>query len=86
MKTSLNKEFLKCYVKRYLNSSKLVKNICIYLTFNKLTLEGMRGEGGGGHFDTPSGFLALMFFCSLTDYQKLSHNCSLFVKTSVDPL
>ena len=24
-------------------------------------------------------------FCSLTDYQKLWHNCSLFVKTSFDP-
>ena len=28
-------------------------------------------------------FLALNF-CSLTDYQKLWHNCSLFVKTSFD--
>ena len=32
----------------------------------------------------PSIFLALNF-CSLTDYQKLWHNCSLFVKTSFDP-
>ena len=29
-------------------------------------------------------FLALNF-CSSTDYQKLWHNCSLFVKTSFDP-
>ena len=32
---------------------------------------------------TPSIFLALNF-CSLTDYQKLWHNCSLFVKTFSD--
>ena len=36
------------------------------------------GGGGGGHF------LALNF-CSLTNYLKLWHNCSLFVKTSFDP-
>ena len=34
---------------------------------------------GGGGLD----FLALNF-CSLTDYQKLRHNCSLFVKASFD--
>ena len=39
--------------------------------------------GGGAHFDTPLTFLALNF-CSLTDYQKLFHNCSLFVKTFFD--
>ena len=37
-----------------------------------------RHKGGGGSI-----FLALNF-CSLTDYQKLWHNCSLFVKTSWD--
>ena len=44
------------------------------------TLEGIRGFN-----PTPptSIFLALNF-CSLTDYQKLWHNCSLFVKTSFD--
>ena len=39
-------------------------------------------EGGGIQIDpTPSTFLALNF-CSLTDCQKLWHNCSLFVNTS----
>ena len=43
-----------------------------------------RRHGGGVHFDPPpSSFLALDF-CSLTDYQKLWHNCSLIVKTSFD--
>ena len=42
-----------------------------------------RHKGGGGDV-TPSIFLALNF-CSLTDYQKIWHNCSLFVKTYFDP-
>ena len=46
-----------------------------------LTLEGIRG--GGGQSEPPSIFLALNF-CSLTDYQKPWHNCSLFVNTSFD--
>ena len=46
-----------------------------------LTLEALRG--GGGQIDLPSIFLALNF-CSLTDCQKLWHNCSLFVNTSFD--
>ena len=41
------------------------------------------GGGGGGQIDPPSIFLALNF-CSLTDCQKLWHNCSLFVNTSFD--
>ena len=41
---------------------------------------GRRHKGGGGRGQ----FLALNF-CSLTNYQKLWHNCSLFVKTSFDP-
>ena len=36
-----------------------------------------------GQIDPPSIFLALNF-CSLTDCQKLWHNCSLFVNTSFD--
>ena len=43
-----------------------------------------RRHKGGGVNLTPSIFLVLNF-CSLTDYQKLWHNCSLFVKTSFDP-
>ena len=46
----------------------------------QLTQEGIRG---GAQSDPPTIFLALNF-CSLTDYQKLWHNCSLFVKTSLD--
>ena len=45
-----------------------------------LTLEAL---GGGGQIDPPSIFLALNF-SSLTDCQKLWHNCSLFVNTSFD--
>ena len=48
-----------------------------------LTLETLKGGGGGGQIDPPSIFLALNF-CSLTDCQKLWHNCSLFVNTSFD--
>ena len=40
-------------------------------------------EGGGVKLTPPSIFLALNF-CSLTDCQKLWHNCSLFVNTSFD--
>ena len=48
-----------------------------------LTLEALRGGGGGGQSDPPSFILALNF-CSLTDCQKLWHNCSFFVNTSFD--
>ena len=48
--------------------------------FGPLNLEALRG---GGQINHPSIFLALNF-CSLTDYQKLWHNCSLFVNTSFD--
>ena len=47
-----------------------------------IILETLKG-GGGGEIDPPSIFLALNF-CSLTDCQKLWHNCSLFVNTSFD--
>ena len=39
--------------------------------------------GGGGQIETPWIFLALNY-CSLTDYEKLWSNCSLFVNTSFD--
>ena len=45
---------------------------------NSWSLEGERGSNW-----PPSIFLALNF-CSLTDCQKLWHNCSLFVNTSFD--
>ena len=65
-------------------SQKMVHGIEIieheYFTL-ALTLEGIRG---GCQSDPPSIFLVLNFY-SLTDYQKLWHNCSLFVKTSFDP-
>ena len=51
--------------------------------------------GGGMKSRAPAKFECLMSinprmhlalnFCSLNDYQKLWHNCSLFVKTSFDP-
>ena len=46
-----------------------------------LALEALRG--GGVKLTPPSIFLALNF-CSLTDCQKLWHNCSLFVNISFD--
>ena len=46
----------------------------------QLTLEGIRGGWVGGSDCHPSLFLAFNF-CSLTDYQKLWYNCSLFVNT-----
>ena len=52
--------------------------------FLSLTLESI-GDGGGSNLTPPlSVFLALNLY-SLTDYQKLWNNCSLFVKTSFDP-
>ena len=45
-----------------------------------LTLEALRR---GVKLTHPSIFLTLNF-CSLTDCQKLWHNCSLFVNTSFD--
>ena len=61
------------------------KNILSFTTvlhdIRSLTLEVLRG---GGQIDTPPlDFLALNF-CSLTDCQKLWHNCSLLVNTSFD--
>ena len=47
-----------------------------------LTLEGIKG--GGVNLNPPSIFLALNF-CSMTDYQNLWRNFSLFIKTSFDP-
>ena len=52
----------------------------IPLDVRGLTLEGTRRV----KLTPPSIFLALNF-CSLTDYKKLWHNCSLFVKISFDP-
>ena len=57
-----------------------VKNLTKYQLSVKirdyqLTLEGLRGP--------PLIFMALNF-CSLTDYQKLCYNCSLFVNTCFD--
>ena len=40
-------------------------------------------EEGGGQIDPTSIFFALNF-CSLTDCQKLWHNCFLFVNTYFD--
>ena len=48
--------------------------------FLELTLEALRG---GIKLTPPSIFLDLNFW-SLTDCQKLWHNCSLFVNTSFD--
>ena len=45
-----------------------------------LTLEALKG---GGQINPPSILLAINV-CSLTDCQKLWHNCSLFVNTSFD--
>ena len=53
----------------------------INVSFN---INPRRHKGGGGQSDPPSIFLALNF-CSLADYQKLWHNCSLFAKTFFDP-
>ena len=44
---------------------------------------GGRGGVGRAQIDPPSIFLSLNF-CSLTDCQKLWHNCFLFVNTSFD--
>ena len=41
------------------------------------------GIGGGGQSDLPPSIFLASNFCFLTDYQKLWHNCSLFV-TSFD--
>ena len=41
-------------------------------------------EGGGGVKLTPPSIFLALNFCSLTDCQKLWHNCSLFVNTSFD--
>ena len=46
-----------------------------------LTLEALMGGGGGVKLTHPPSALN---FCSLTDCQKLWHNCSLFLKTSFD--
>ena len=41
-------------------------------------------EGGGGQIDPPPSIFLALNFCSLTDCQKLWHNCSLFVNTFFD--
>ena len=56
----------------------------VYIIVNDLINPRRHKRRGGGQSDTPSIFLALNL-CSLTDYQKLWHNCSLLVKTSFDP-
>ena len=50
---------------------------------HRMLINHRRQNGGRGNL-TPLDFLTLNF-CSLTDYQKLRHNCSKFVKTSFDP-
>ena len=57
---------------RRLNSANRIQK-CNLTTINS------RRHKGGSSLD----FLALNFY-SLTNYQKLWHNCSLFVKTSFD--
>ena len=77
--TDVLKVFLKLLLEIiYCIDYKQLKLICNHVS---LTLEGV---GGGGQSDTPSIFLALNCF-SLTDYQKVWHNCSLFVETPFDP-
>ena len=44
-----------------------------------------RHKGGGVNLTPPPSIILALNFCSLTDYQKLWPNCSLFVKTSFDP-
>ena len=51
-----------------------------YMDFNP-----RRHKGGGSQSDPPPSIFLALNFCSLTDYQKLWHNCSLFVKRSFDP-
>ena len=66
------------YILKVTFSENEEKIIRIYGAF--LTLESLRL---GGVKLTPLDFLVLNF-CSLTDCQKLWHNCSLFVNTSFD--
>ena len=46
-----------------------------------LTLEALKG-GGGGQIDPPPSIFLALNVCSLTECQKLWHNCSLFMNTS----
>ena len=62
------------------HTTKLGSKLSSSSPFNRSSLEG---GGGWGQIDPHSMFLALNF-CSLTDCQKLWHNCSLFVNTSFD--
>ena len=55
-----------------------------FFTKAKISINPGRHKGGGVNLNPPPIFLALNF-CSLTDYQKLWHNCSLFVKTYFNP-
>ena len=68
---SISNEVIKC-------SLEVFGSLCVRI-FNPRSLEG----GGGMKLTPPSIFLALNF-CSLTDCQKLWHNCSLFENTSFD--
>ena len=67
--------------KYYIEARGLAENIFGTIVSGYLTLEGI--GRGGVNLNPPSIFLALNF-CSLTDWQKPWHNCSLFVKTSFD--
>ena len=62
----------------------LINDFTIQLFYIFLTLEVLREDGGGGQIDPPPSIFLALNFCSLTDCQKLWHNCSLFVKKSFD--
>ena len=78
MMTLLHSIFLSILINLRLLPMKSKGNHLTRIYFNPRSL-----EGGGGQFDPPLDFLALNF-CSLTDCQKLWHNCYLFVNTSFD--
>ena len=63
----------------------LVSGVMLELISSTLIINPGRHGGGGVVNLTPLDFLALNF-CSLTDYQKLWHNCSLLIVIiSFDP-
>ena len=72
-----NETFSTCSLIMSTCTSVDIKWMMSSLIINPKSLEG------GSNWPPPSMFLALNF-CSLTDCQKLWHNCSLFVNTSFD--